>query len=421
MAEPSASSPASASCGPVPVPDPAPDTGSSAADKPGSAPGAAADSCAGSTVETLFIAPVPPPVHGGALAMQFLLPMAEECHIRHINSQFAAGLNDLGAFSLRKAFRLGRYAAQLVREVFTRKVRTVVLTPTFYLGPFVKDAVFIWLASAVLRRRCVAWFHMDFRIMRYESRPAWVRALVRHTLLRCERFVVVSDGLKPLLPAWIPAERVDAVANGVEVPGALLANPPERSAAGAGEKVRVLYLSNLEEAKGWRVLLEAAREICAAFPEVEFILHGNPAFGETADGIRAEIDKNPAGGRIVFKGPAYGAEKWKAFAEADLFCFPSFHEAFPLAVLEAMASGLPIVASRVGAVADAVEDGRGGHLVEPRDAGPLAVALRSLVADAALRRGCGTFNRARFLERYTLAAYQERWRQWLRTEAARAV
>lgn len=364
---------------------------------------------------TLFIAPIPPPVHGGALAMQFLLPLAKEWPIRHINSQFAAGLDDIGRFSAGKALRLLRYAGQLIREVLTKNVGTVVVTPTFYLGPFFKDAVFIWLASAILRRRTVAWFHMDFRMMRYDSRPSWVRWLVRATLLRCDGYVVVSEGLKSILPDWIPADRVQAVANGVEVPE--LPSRPE--ATGSGGRVRVLYLSNLEEAKGWQVLLEAARRLCREFPELEFVFHGKPAFGETDEGIRGCIAQDDAEGRIVFKGPAYGADKWEAFSAADVFCFPSFHEAFPLSVLEAMAAGLPIVASRVGAVADAVEEGRGGALVEPRDEGGLAAALRPLVRDAELRGRFGRFNRLRFEERYTLAAYQERWREWMRAEAGR--
>ena len=357
---------------------------------------------------TLFIAPVPPPVHGGALAMQFLLPLAREWPIRHINSQFASGLDNIGRFSISKMLHLIRYCSQLIKEVLKGDVGTVVVTPTFYLGPFFKDAVFIWLASVVLRRRTIAWFHMDFRIMRYETRPALVRWFIRKTLLNCNRYVVVSDGLKCMLPQWIPSERVDVVANGVDVPEDL-----PKLESKLRSRVRVLYLSNLEENKGWKVLLMAARALCQEFPNLEFVFHGKPAFGETEEGIRREIGINDGEGRIVFGGPVFGTEKWAAFSGADVFCFPSFHEAFPLAVLEAMAAGLPIVASRVGAVADALEEGSGGYLVEPGNAAGLVAALRPLLSDNALRGKYGAYNRLRYEEHYTLAAYQERWRRWL--------
>lgn len=361
----------------------------------------------------LFIAPIPPPVHGGALAMQYLLPLAEQVGMRHLNSQFAVELADLGRFSLGKVGRLLGYCAQLVREVVWHRVQTVVVTPTFHLGPFLKDAVFIWLSAGLLRRRTVAWLHMDFSMMRFETRPAPLQWFVKQTLLRCDRFVVVSEGLKGLLPGWIPPGRVDAIANGVEVPDPL---PPGRPEDG---RVRLLYLSNLEQAKGWRVILAAVRVLCREFPQLEFVLHGRPAFKETAESIRREIAEDNAGGRIVYGGPVYGQEKWRAFASADVFCFPSLNEALPLAVLEAMAAGLPIVATRVGAVADALEAGAGGMLVAPGDVEGMAGALRQLVGDDRLRRRYGAFNRQRFEERYTLECYQQRWLQWLAADRAR--
>ncbi len=354
----------------------------------------------------LFVAPIPPPVHGGALAMQYLLSLKEQTGLRHINSQFAAGLADMGRFSVVKAWRLLCYCCQLIQEVIRFRPVAVVVTPTFYLGPFLKDAVFIWL-SFLLGRQTVAWLHMDFRMMGYEDRPALVRWFVRTTLLRCCRFVVVSEGLKAHLPPWIPSDWIDAVANGVEAPTPV---PPRRLPDG---KIRIVYLSNLEAAKGWRVMLEAVRELCVEFPEVEVVYHGRPAFKETDQSIGEEIARNDASGRITYAGPVYGEAKWKALAEADIFCFPSFHEAFPMAVLEARATGLPIVATRVGAVADAVQDGSGGELVPPGDIREMASALRRLIINPRLRREFGAFNQERFQEKYTLLAYQQRWLAWM--------
>jgi glycosyltransferase involved in cell wall biosynthesis len=149
------------------------------------------------------------------------------------------------------------------------------------------------------------------------------------------------------------------------------------------------------------------------FPEVEVVYHGRPAFKETDQSIGEEIARNDASGRITYAGPVYGEAKWKALAEADIFCFPSFHEAFPMAVLEAMATGLPIVATRVGAVADAVQDGSGGELVPPGDIREMASALRRLIINPRLRREFGAFNQERFQEKYTLLAYQQRWLAWM--------
>jgi glycosyltransferase involved in cell wall biosynthesis len=89
------------------------------------------------------------------------------------------------------------------------------------------------------------------------------------------------------------------------------------------------------------------------------------------------------------------------FAAADVFCLPSWWEAMPLSVLEAMAAGLPVVATDVGDVARAVLDGVTGHVVPPRDPEALAAALEPLLTDAGARRRMGGAGRARVVERFS--------------------
>jgi glycosyltransferase involved in cell wall biosynthesis len=360
----------------------------------------------------LFVAPVPPPVHGGALAIQYLL---DELHRRpdlavlHVDSKFAGSLDDIGKFSLKKVFRLAGYGWQILRHVLRGGVDLVVLTPTFHFKPFLKDALFVWWSTLVLRRRTAAWFHMDYRALGYEklSRPG--RWFVRTTLRRCHRYVLCAERLRDFMPEWLPSGKTVALSNGIPAPV-----PPRRRPDDG--RVRVLYLSNLEEAKGWQVLLAAARNLCRQFPLVEFVFHGRPAFGLTDDDVRARITTDDGGGRIRYPGPAYGDAKWQALADADIFAFPSFHEAFPLAVLEALAAGLPVVATDVGGVPDALTHGEGGFIVPPRDAAAIQSALHRLITDAPLRARMGAENRRRYERDYTIAAYGLRWAEWLREE-----
>ena len=85
----------------------------------------------------------------------------------------------------------------------------------------------------------------------------------------------------------------------------------------------------------------------------------------------------------------FGLEKVGLFAAADVFVYPSYHEGMPIAVLEAMACGLPIVATRVGGLVDLVEDGVNGVLVDPGRADQLAAVLHRLAFDEPLRRAMG--------------------------------
>ena len=99
-------------------------------------------------------------------------------------------------------------------------------------------------------------------------------------------------------------------------------------------------------------------------------------------------------------GPNYGDDKWRLFSRANVFVLPSFTEAFPLVVLEAMAASLPIVATEVGGIPDMIEDGSNGFLVPPGNSEILADRLTKLVNNPQLRVHFGAASREKFLRNY---------------------
>jgi glycosyltransferase involved in cell wall biosynthesis len=107
----------------------------------------------------------------------------------------------------------------------------------------------------------------------------------------------------------------------------------------------------------------------------------------------------PDGRRIQYLGMRDDVEH--LLAGADIFVMPSRTEALPMALIEAMGAGLPVVASGVGGIPEVVEHGREGWLVEPDDPRALASALDSLIGDGALRCRFGEAGRRRVLEQFT--------------------
>jgi len=91
------------------------------------------------------------------------------------------------------------------------------------------------------------------------------------------------------------------------------------------------------------------------------------------------------------------------YRQADIFCLPSWSEGMPLSVLEAMATGLPVVASDVGDIARAVEDRVTGRIIRAQDIDGLTDSLEPLLLDAGLRRRLGDAGRRRVEERFNLA------------------
>jgi glycosyltransferase involved in cell wall biosynthesis len=90
-----------------------------------------------------------------------------------------------------------------------------------------------------------------------------------------------------------------------------------------------------------------------------------------------------------------------AFAQARLFVLPSEYEAFGLVLLEALAQGTPVIASRVGGIPEFIEDGRAGSLIPPQNAGALSDALLELWDDESARRKLGEYGRTEVVPRYS--------------------
>jgi glycosyltransferase involved in cell wall biosynthesis len=161
----------------------------------------------------------------------------------------------------------------------------------------------------------------------------------------------------------------------------------------SGDELRVLYVGSLIPSKGSRELVEVARRL----PEHRF-----RALGVLPSGERLDAPAN-----LELAGPAPREHVLQALDESDALLFPSHGEGFPYAVLEAMAARLPVVASRVGAIPDMIDEGRGGFLVEPGDIAGLCAALTTLAGDSARRTAMGAHNRARVESDFTHAQVME--------------
>jgi len=111
--------------------------------------------------------------------------------------------------------------------------------------------------------------------------------------------------------------------------------------------------------------------------------------------------------RVEFVGSLPRAQALERLRAVDVLLLPSLWEGMPLAALEAMAMGVPVVASAVGGLKEVIEDGRSGCLIERRDPGRYAAAVRRLTADAARRAGVVARAREVVAERFTWAAARE--------------
>jgi len=143
--------------------------------------------------------------------------------------------------------------------------------------------------------------------------------------------------------------------------------------------------------------------------------------GPALPAVAAALTRNGLSHRVELLGARDDIPE--LLARSDVFVLSSRSEGFPVSVLEAMAAGLPVVATDVGGVAEAVEDGETGFLVPAADSEALARALERLVLDGELRRRLGAAGRARALSLFDVSGYRAAygelyWRELRRSSAA---
>jgi len=233
--------------------------------------------------------------------------------------------------------------------------------------------------------------------------------LRRHALRRADRLVAVSKAQAEWLHEYVrPAPPIAVIPNAIDVErfAAPADGRRERRRLGIPDGAPVIVsVGRLVKEKGHDTLIDALA-MCVAdrkAPEAHLILVGaGPE--QAALGARARAAQ--LNQRVHFAG--LQPDPRPLLAAADLFCLASRFESMGIAIVEAMAAGLPVIATRVGGIPEVVTEGETGRLVAPEDPGALAGALGELLAQPDLCRQYGVAGRARARAHFGIQARAER-------------
>jgi len=175
--------------------------------------------------------------------------------------------------------------------------------------------------------------------------------------------------------------------------------PARRRREDGTAKPRILFVGRVGLRKGIPWLLRAFAPLCR-----HAVLH---LVGPLERGMEGVLAREPMNG-VVVAGALAGDRLKRAYGGADIFCLPSVEDGLALVLLEAMAAGLPVVATDVSGAAELIRPQREGFLVPAGDARPLHDALSALVADGDMRTRLGTAARARVEEAFAWRHYWDR-------------
>ena len=204
-----------------------------------------------------------------------------------------------------------------------------------------------------------------------------------NVLWRNADFLVAnSDGLRDMAVKAFSHLPIHVIPNGVDLDS--FTNGHARCPA---NEVRILFVSRLIRRKGLQFLIDAIPQIAqaATYPFIIKVVGDGP----DKDGFVAQAEELGVSNYLRFVGYVDHGKLPEYYLDADVFILPSLAEGMPNVVLEAIGSGLPVVATRVAGSEDLVRDGDNGFLVEPRDVNALAQAVIALINQRGLREKMG--------------------------------
>ncbi len=389
------------------------------------------------STRVLFYAPQPPPYSGPEIATQMILrtwartprsvdliPVSSKVR----PSNLGKGRFDLaGLRGFAAAYR--RFLAALIRQ---KPDKVYLLLSSSKVG-FLRDSLLI-LTAWLWRKRVIAHYRGGNFHRFFAGRSRWFAAYIRFILRRVNTIIVQAARLRNMFQGAAPEERVRVLYNGIDA-----ASIPARQRDFQGP-LTLLFMGHVAYSKGFYELVKAFQQLRGEglfrllvagtrISEREivegFLADEDLAFYRAhAARIEREIDDFLAesqGKDVDYLGVVPSSEKQALFDRVDLVVLPSYTEGFSMTVLEAMANGIPVVVSKVGAFPEVIQPDQNGWLTDAGRPEQLAVTLREAASDPARLARMGQNNRREALERYSLETITFQMEQILAGEPSVAV
>lgn len=344
----------------------------------------------------LILGKLPPPYMGPSIATEIILnsSLKERFHLIHQDTKMNRKLSGLGKWRFSKIFRQVIIAVGIKWKIIRFRPQLVWIPISQTTGGFLKDSLYIMISRCMARKVLIHLRGSDFRNWLSRS-PKWVTRYVHFVLRRSKGVIVLGECLRYLFAGFFPPERIFVVPNGADY------MMPARS-RGEDGFVRMAYLGNLQPTKGIEDVIRAMvllkTKTQKAF-ELKVVGAWRDEDTKTLCEGLVKQHKLP----VTFLSAKSGDDKLQFLADSDIFVFPPrAPEGHPWVIVEALAAGLPIVATDQGAIRESVIHGENGFIVESEKPEELAVMLEKLIQDEDLRKSIGKKSREWYEANFTM-------------------
>lgn len=338
-----------------------------------------------------------------------LLETLDTLHVsaKLVDRRFSRSVDDIGTLRPRKFLAAIALPIRLARAAVVFRPHAAIFFATNRTFSFIVD----WVLSEVLRltrTRTILYLHT----VGFESLAArgknW-EWLVKRLLRSASIVVCLGPTLVSDVSRWVDPKDIEIIPNTTpDVPPDV-----EKSLEEVGT---VLFLSNLLPDKGADTFVKVAEALRVHVPDQEYVLAGAPTSAAFSASVSQQIvDSNLVNAVTVSGAVTDAAAKWNLLTSAAVLVFPSryAYEAQPLVVLEALATGTPVVAYDIGGLRDVIHNGSNGFLVDPDDVHGLAMRVREVLSDDDRRHDLSKAAKSSYHDNYSREAYRRGWQHVL--------
>lgn len=370
----------------------------------------------------LFIMHMPPPVHGASMVGQFihdskLINSSFDCH--YVNLAVATRLDEIGKGGWHKAKGVLKKLMEVGKAVKSVKPNLVYITPNSAGVPFYKDFITVMMLK-MMGRKIVMHFHNKGVATRQNR---WLDNWLYRRYFKSVKLILLADALYEDVKRYVKREDVFVCPNAIPEISMAKKNKASKivSASNVSNDNRVphiLWLTNIMKTKGIMEYLSALKILKDRGVKFQADFVGGLTKEMSGDEFDSALSMMGLNGCCTYYGPKYGDDKYSFFSQADVFVLPSYTEAFPVSILEAMQFALPVVASNVGGVSAEVEEDVSGFLLGGKqpimlntfrpDVCEIADKLQVLLTDTDLRHKMGSAGREKFEREFTLEVFEKR-------------
>jgi glycosyltransferase involved in cell wall biosynthesis len=296
--------------------------------------------------------------------------LAEEYEVVH----FQVGSEGRDEGALGKFLRLAASPFFLAASIIFRHVSIVHINTSLNRKAYWRDLAYLVISKA-LGARVVYQVHGGELPRKFFAGSPLLTAFLRRTLRIPDVVVVLAQVELRAYREFVPEQEVVALPNGIDcrpyagVPTVL---------SDSSHPMQLVYIGRVAREKGLYETLQGLRLAHELGVDARLVIAGT---GAEEPRLRRYAQALGIANRVCFVGPVFGNDKVKLLSGADAMVLASYSEGLPYALLEAMAAGVPVIATPVGAIPDVVSDGIHGFLVPPRDGKAIAECLAVLAGD----------------------------------------